>query len=81
MMVKEACKIILGAELTAKERHALDIEVRKAAAEMARKHADEVDAILLWWLREKLGFGYERLKQFHHDFAKDGKTLDELYRK
>lgn len=79
MIVKQSGKIILGAELNPREQKALDIEIRKAAAEMARKHADEVDAMVLWWLRQKLGFGYERLKSFHHDFATDYFALCDRY--
>lgn len=71
MLVKQVGKIILGADLTPKEQQALDIEMKKAIAEITRKNSDEIDAILLWWLHEKLGFGYERLKQFHHDFSKE----------
>lgn len=79
MLVKQVGKIILGAELTPKESQALEIEIKKAAAEMARKHADEVDAIMLWYLREKLGFGYERIKNFHHDFAAEFFALCDRY--
>ena len=79
MIVKQVGKIILGAELTPKEQQALEIEIRKAAAEMARKHADEVDAIMLWYLREKLGFGYERIKNFHRDFATEYFELCDRY--
>ena len=79
MIVKQVGKIILGADLTPKEQQALDIEIKKAAADMARRHADEVDAMVLWWLREKLGFGYERIKSFHHDFATEYFALCDRY--
>lgn len=79
MIVKQAGKIILGAELTPREMKALEIEIRKIGAEEGRKHADEVDAIMLWWLHEKLGFGYERIKNFHHDFATEYFALCDRY--
>lgn len=79
MLVKKAGKVVIGAKLTSDEQRALDIEIKKAAAEMGRKHADEIDAILLWYLREKLGFGYERLKAFHHDFASEFFALCDRY--
>ena len=79
MLVKQVGRIILGAELTPKESKALEIEVMKVMADLNRKNADEIDAILLWWLHEKLGFGYERLKQFHHDFAPQLKELCDRY--
>lgn len=79
MLVKQAGKIILGAELTPREMKALEIEIRKLGAEEARKHADEVDAIMLWWLHEKRGHGYKILKEFHHDFATEYFALCDRY--
>lgn len=79
MIVKKIAGKVYGAELSSAEQEALQIEVMKILADLNRKNADEIDAILLWWLHEKLGFGYERLKQFHHDFAPQLKELSERY--
>lgn len=79
MILKRIGGKIYGADLSKAEQQALEIEIRKIGAEEARKHADEVDAILLWYLREKLGFGYERIKNFHHDFATEFFELCDRY--
>lgn len=79
MMIKQVGKIVLGAELNPKEQQALDIEIRKATAEFTRAHSDEIDAMFLWWLHEKLGFGYERLKNFHHEFGPQILALCDRY--
>lgn len=59
---------IFGAELTKAEQKALDIEIHRQLAIADRKNANEIDAIILWWLHEKLGFGPKRLKEFYTEF-------------
>ena len=74
---------VYGAKLSANERKALDIEIKKESreimAEITRKHEIEVDAIFLWWLHKKLGFGPKRLKEFYDDFAVAMEELAERY--
>lgn len=38
-------------------------------AEYDLKHANELDAMILWHLHEEFGFGPKRLKQFYDTFA------------
>ena len=64
-----------GAHLTAAEKKAMDIEIRRQLAEYDLKHANELDAMILWHLHEEFGFGPKRLKQFYDTFAV---RLDEL---
>lgn len=68
MIVKKIANKVYGAQFTANEQKALDIEINKQMAEIVRKNANEIDAMFLWYLHEKYGFGHERLKQAHHDF-------------
>lgn len=79
MIVKKVGKIVLGADLTREEQEAIEIEIRKQLADYARKHANEMDALILWHLHEQYGFGPKRLKEFHHSFAPAVNALCERY--
>lgn len=68
MIIKKVGKIVTGAQLTAAEQQALTIEIQKEWAEINRKNANEIDAMFLWYMHEKYGYGHERLRQAHHDF-------------
>lgn len=57
MIVKKAGGKIYGAQLTAAERKAMNIEINKQIAENEHKHMMEVDALVLWELHVQLGFG------------------------
>lgn len=69
MYMKKARGKVYGAQLTAAEKKAMDIEIRRQLAEYDRKHANELDAMILWHLHEEFGFGPRRLKQFYDTFA------------
>lgn len=79
MQVIKVLGKVYGAKLTNAEQEALKIEGMKIMAELNRKNADEIDAMFLWWAHKKLGYGYERLKQFHHEFAPEIRALCERY--
>lgn len=74
MHVKKIKGKVYGANFTATERKAMEIEINKQLAESSRKHELEVDAMILWELHEQLGFGPKRLKRFFDNFnvAMDG---------
>ena len=78
MQVKKSGKMIFGAALTADEKKAMDIEIKKQLAEFDRKHELEIDALILWTLHEEFGFGAKRLKKFYDIF---GKAIDELIKR
>jgi hypothetical protein len=69
MFFKKSGKTIYGVELTADEKKALDMEARRALAEHTRKHELEIEAIVIWQLRQLTGWGETRLKRFYDDFA------------
>jgi len=69
MFIKKANGNIFGAVLTAAEQKAMNIEIQKGLAEYDKKHALEIDAIILWELRNQLGFGPKRLKRFYKNFS------------
>lgn len=75
MQVKKSGKKIFGANLTADEKKAMDIEIKRQLAEFDRKHEIEIDALILWTLHNDFGFGEKRLKKFFDIF---GESINEL---
>lgn len=70
MLAKRSKGNVYGMSLTAAEKKAMDIEIQRQLAEYDAKHANEIDAAVLWILHEEFGFGPKRLKQFHDAFDK-----------
>lgn len=69
MIVKKSGKTVYGAELTAAERKALDMEARRALAEHTRKHELEIEAIAVSWLRRQTGWDEEQLKNAYMELG------------
>jgi len=79
MVIKKAGGKIYGASLTAAEQKAMNMEIQRQLAEYDIKHANELDAMVLWHLHEEFGFGPKRLKQFYDTFAVRLNELLERY--
>lgn len=77
MQIKRSGKTIYGAELTAAEKKAMNMEIMRQLAEFTRKHQVEIECIFLRELRQ-YGFGATRLKRAFDDF---GNELDELIKR
>lgn len=75
MNVKKAKGKVYGGSLTASEKKAMEIEIKRQLAEYDRKHLMEMDALILWVLHNEFGFGEKRLKRFYDSFAD---LVDEL---
>lgn len=75
MRVKKSCGKVFGADMTAAEKKAMRIEIERQMAEYNRRNLTEIDAIILWVLHAKCGFGAKRLKDFYNHFSA---TIDEL---
>lgn len=75
MLVKKAGGKVYGAEFTAAEKKAMELEIKRELIELDQKNHLEIDALFLWWLHEKLGFGPKRLKEFYMDFEQAFKDL------
>ena len=58
---------------------AMDMEIQRQLAEYDRKHIREIDALVLWELREQLGFGNKRLKKFYDNFSRGIEALIRRY--
>ena len=68
-----------GANLTAAEKKAMDLEIQRQFAEYLSKSENEISAIILWELHEQFGFGPKRLKYFYIHFGKSVKELIARY--
>lgn len=65
--------------LTVSERKVMHNEIKRQLAEYDRRHAKEIDAIVLWVLRETFGFGKKRLRKYFDEFGRQLNRLIEYY--
>lgn len=79
MIVKKSGGRIIGAQLTAAEKKALDRELDRQLGEFDRRNQINVEACILWALHELLGFGPKRLRRFYFGFVKYYSALLEHY--
>lgn len=78
MHVKKIKGKVYGAQLTTAEKKAMDMEIQRELAEYDRKHALELDALILWVLHDQFGFGPKRLRQFYDSFTV---SIDDLLKR
>lgn len=57
MRVKQYKGTVYGADLTAKERRAMNIEINRQIVEADRKYLNNVDAMILYFLHKHLASG------------------------
>jgi len=55
------------------------MEIQRQLAEYDRKHAMEIDALVLWVLHTQLGWGVKRLKRFYDSFSDEIDALVDRY--
>lgn len=79
MIIKKAGGKVYGAELTAAERKAMNMEIQRQLGDHTRKHAIEIDALFLWFLHEEFGFGLKRLMRVYTKFRPRLEDLCERY--
>lgn len=75
MRVKQYKGTVYGADLTAKERRAMNIEINRQIVEADRKYLNNVDAMILYFLHKHLGFGKKRLRRAWEQFTVDDAWL------
>lgn len=68
-----------GADFTSAERKAMDKEIRRQIIEMDRKHSDDLDAMVLYTLHVKFGFGKKRLREFYDAMSEEHNNLIKHY--
>ena len=79
MRIKKAGGMIYGAEFTASERKAMNMEIQRQLAEYTEKHRLEMDALVLYSLHAQLGWGPKRLRQFYDHFGDEVDALVKRY--
>ena len=79
MTIKKINGKIFGAELSAAEKKAMYIEIQRELAEYDKKHAREIDALVLYELIEQFGFGEKRLRKFYDNFSRGIEELVKRY--
>lgn len=70
---------IISTQFSKKEQAAIDKEIQRQCAEFDMKNATEIDALILWLLHEKFGFGMKRLRRFFDLFSTEFDALIERY--
>ena len=70
---------IFGVQFSAKEQKAINEEILRQCAEFDKKNANEIDALVLWLLHERFGFGKKRLRAFYDYFLTEMDALVEHY--
>lgn len=76
---KKAGSRIYGVQFNSKEQAAINEEIQRQCAEYDRKNENEIDAIILWLLHEKFGFGMKRLRRFYDLFHTEFDRLINRY--
>ena len=79
MIIKKSGNMIFGAILNAKEKKALDIEMKKAAAKTLDNMEKDIDVMILWQLHIQEGWGKKRLERFYRDFSNAYDQLKRYY--
>lgn len=70
---------IFGVTLNAKEKEALELEVRRMVSEKMKEYEPDSDAAILWMLHVQFGFGQKRLRQAWESFYSEMHKLHEYY--
>lgn len=65
--------------MSAAEKKAMNMEIRRQLAEYDQKRLVEIDAMILWVLHEQFGFGPKRLRQYYDAFHKSIDGLIDRY--
>ena len=79
MRVKSYKGKVFGAELTAAEKKAIDIEINRQLIEKDRQFTEDIDAMVLYTLMAHYGWKKKRLKRFWDAFIEEHKALREYY--
>lgn len=79
MMLKKYKGKVFGADFTATEKKAIDMEVSRQFSAFLSENDVKISAMILWVLHEKFGFGKQRLKKFYDSFNPSLKELADRY--
>ena len=70
---------VFGADLTAAEKRAMDIEINRQLVERDEQYAADIDAMVLYTLMTHYGWREKRLREFWKAFLAEHKALREQY--
>ena len=70
---------IFGANLTAAEKKAMNIEINRQLVERDKRYTEDFDAMVLYTLMAHYGWKKKRLKRFWKAFIAEHKALREFY--
>ncbi len=79
MRIKQYKGKVFGAELTAAEKKAMNIEINRQLVERDKQYAADIDAMVLYTLMAHYGWKKKRLKRFWDAFISEHKTLRDFY--
>ena len=79
MTVKKSGGKIFGADLTAAERKAMQLEIGREIAKFDQQNMLSIDAVILWELHVQFGFGPKKLRQFYDGFNARFRELIDHY--
>lgn len=79
MRIKQYKGKVFGAELTAAEKKAMNIEINRQLVERDKQYAADIDAMVLYTLMAHYGWKKKRLKRFWDAFISEHKALREFY--
>ena len=79
MRVKMICGKVYGADLTRKEREALEIEIKKQIAESIKQYQNDFDACVLYQIHSQYNKGAKALRAFYDGWKVVHKRLLDHY--
>lgn len=79
MRIKSYRGKVFGAELTAAEKKAMNIEINRQLVERDKQYAADIDAMVLYTLMAHYGWKKKRLRRFWKAFIAEHKALREFY--
>lgn len=79
MRLKKFNGKIYGAEFTAAERKAMNLEINRQLMESDEKYKEDIDAMVLYVLMEHYGWKKKRLRKFWKAFVSEHNALRDHY--
>lgn len=61
------------------EKKAMKDEINRQVIEVNKQYANDIDAVILYTLHKRFGFGKKRLRQFFEAFYAEYQTLVKYY--
>lgn len=79
MIPKKSGGKVFGAHLTANERKAMRMEIKRELIQLGAKYTIDLQTVFLYWLHAKKGYGKKRLRQAWEDLSTLQKELMDHY--